>query len=437
MDLASLIATKLLYSIAILTCFNIFLDVKQANKKSFLIASVFLGFLIPVCCALKIQIDYVIWMTFVLLAFFMFKGNILKKIWVIILSQAIWNVLKLLLEILVSGILFYFEYEMGSGKAILRNSIEVLALLILCKTTKDAPFRNKEEEQEQQITRTHRVCMIILVLEANFIIDVGMYFFVNGVDVMLGHLVMSLLFDVGGFYMVTFALNMENNISNEKYKFINQTLQEQINRQFSYYQELEKITKETRAIKHDMNNHLVVIKGLAEGEKCKEVVDYIDNLQCSLSQAGRLIQTGNSIVDAILNEKTEVAKEKEIEFSVDICLKQNVDIKPIDVCILLANSLDNAIEACEKISNKENRHIDILGRCNKGYLSFIVSNSVDHAVNVKKNQIITDKADKLNHGFGLQNIKNCVNRNNGKFKIECTEDLFTLYIDIPLRKKVG
>ena len=123
MDLASLIATKLLYSIAILTCFNIFLDVKQANKKGFLIASVFLGLLIPVCCALKIQIDYVLWMAYVLLAFFMFKGNVLKKIWVLILSQAIWNVFKLLLEILISGVLFYFEYEMGSVKTILRNCI--------------------------------------------------------------------------------------------------------------------------------------------------------------------------------------------------------------------------------------------------------------------------------------------------------------------------
>jgi len=433
LELANLIATKLLYSIAILTCLHIFLDIKRANKKGILITIASLCVLVPVCCVIKANVDFVLWTVFVLLAFFIFYGDLLKKAWILILSQTIWNIAKLFFSILLDGVsLFYFNIE--DEKQVLRSLMEVIVLIIFCFATRNSSFRHRGEGQDSQITAEQRICMIILVMEADFIVYMGMYLHRHPLHTIFNSLTMSLLFLIGGIYLIFFALSMENSITNEKYKFINNTLQEQINRQYAYYKKLEIFTKETRSIKHDMNNHLVVLKGLANRQEYDEIVTYIDNLQCSLSQAGRLIQTGNSIVDSILNEKTEIASKEDIDFSVDICLKQNINIKSLDICILLANSLDNAIEACRKINEVEKRSIDIIGRCNKGYLSFVISNSVDKPVEFKRNKIVTDKADKINHGYGLQNISNCVKRNDGEMKIECNDSKFTLYIDIPLKK---
>ena len=78
------------------------------------------------------------------------------------------------------------------------------------------------------------------------------------------------------------------------------------------------------------------------------------------------------------------------------------------------------------------RQIKIYGRCQHGYLSFVISNTVAKNVFINNNTVVTDKIDKLNHGFGLQNIKNSVTRNGGQMKIECLDQIFTLYIDIKL-----
>ena len=102
------------------------------------------------------------------------------------------------------------------------------------------------------------------------------------------------------------------------------------------------------------------------------------------------------------------------------------------VVVMVANSLDNAIEACDKIASEGKKEISLYGRCERGYLSFIISNTVAKSVRISQNAIVTDKADKLNHGYGLRNIKNSVQRNGGKVNIECQDGVFSLYIDIPL-----
>ncbi len=176
-----------------------------------------------------------------------------------------------------------------------------------------------------------------------------------------------------------------------------------------------------------MNDSILNSIGTHIGEG---ITKYIENIQSAMENMSIVIHTGNSIVDSIVNEKLEIAQSKEIEMKIDVAVQEDIGIPAMDLCVMVANSLDNAIEACDKMQPGSKKVVSIYGRYQHGYLSFIISNTVGKNVYISNNTIITDKVDKLNHGYGLQNIKNSVKRNHGKFKIECQDDVFTVYIDI-------
>ena len=100
---------------------------------------------------------------------------------------------------------------------------------------------------------------------------------------------------------------------------------------------------------------------------------------------------------------------------------QKNSVNDYDICTIFANALDNAIEACEKMET--NRWIEVSIGLHQNFLTVLISNSIAGPVCLR-----SKKQDKRNHGFGLQNLTECVERNNGKVKIGMEEDKFILDI---------
>lgn len=102
----------------------------------------------------------------------------------------------------------------------------------------------------------------------------------------------------------------------------------------------------------------------------------------------------------------------------------------IDLCMILSNGIDNAIEACEKIPFANNREIKVVGRYNQGYFILDITNqTLDHVV-VKNNTVKTTKTDRTKHGYALWNIRNSVDKYKGDLNLSYKENKFKLEVII-------
>ncbi|MBQ6019968.1 MAG: GHKL domain-containing protein [Clostridia bacterium] len=173
---------------------------------------------------------------------------------------------------------------------------------------------------------------------------------------------------------------------------------------------------------HDFKNHLRTINGLVKGNE--EAEKYIDELlQTSYAQA-RECRCGNSVIDAIINCKLAEAQERGITMNYHISVEGPVPVAAVDLCAILSNQLDNAIEACEKIIDGS-RQIDVNIYQRNLLLYFKVVNDAPGDPFDEKRRLRTtkDDADGL-HGLGVANILDAARRNGGELKNEYKDGKF-------------
>ena len=221
-------------------------------------------------------------------------------------------------------------------------------------------------------------------------------------------------------------LVMIDKIVLNKYLLYNVQLSKaQLDVQFEHYKSLMESTKHTKRLKHDMKNHLMCIKNLIEQDKLGEVKSFIGEINSLLNSDKNIISTGNTIVDAIVNDKAHVAQSKDINFEFSGCLPSDNFISPFDISTIFCNAIDNAIEATEK-SDAPFIKIEVFsqGDC----LIINISNSVNKNISIDGNTIATTKSNGSEHGFGLLNIKESVEKNKGELSLRCKNGIFTLDI---------
>jgi len=213
------------------------------------------------------------------------------------------------------------------------------------------------------------------------------------------------------------------------YKNISKINEYYMETQLQHFESYKNSQKETRRLKHDMKNHLICLSDLCSKGKYNELNDYIKNLQDGITTLDTIFNTGNSIADSIINEKYSIMERNNISFELEGVFCESLLIKPVHICTIFANAIDNAIEACIKIEETSMRKIKIEIKNSRNFLVLSFTNSVKGKLKItNKNIIKTSKVDKKNHGFGLENIRSAVNEYNGDFKIKVDEDLFELEI---------
>ena len=214
-----------------------------------------------------------------------------------------------------------------------------------------------------------------------------------------------------------------NNISRKYYENISGVLEEQVKIQVNHYERIEELNDDLRGFKHDYNNHLLCLRSMLDTQSYNEAAEYIANLSDSFPVLCKNFDTGNHIADALFEEKSALCTKKSITFEYGGYIPET-RIEAVDLCILLSNLLDNAIEACGKINENGERSIKITSDFKNGHLYIKVSNSVHEYVKILHNSIPTTKEDKSNHGFGLMNINRVVEKYNGIIKMKCEDNTF-------------
>lgn len=172
---------------------------------------------------------------------------------------------------------------------------------------------------------------------------------------------------------------------------------------------------------HDFKNHLNVLSSLTENNPNAQ--EYIRQLQEDFRSKDKKIQSGNHIVDAIVSHEMAAAKEQNIAFSAEIHLTTDLSLSDTEICVVLANQLDNAIEACLLLP-PEKRKIRLEIGQKQGFTFFKVINSA--AVNPfdKNGELISLKKN-AGHGLGVRNIRETLRRHGGTLVQDYQDHIFT------------
>ena len=144
--------------------------------------------------------------------------------------------------------------------------------------------------------------------------------------------------------------------------------------------------------------------------------------------------TGDEMLDCIVSMKAEMMEELGIAFTLDGVADGGLGMKPMDVCAVFANALDNAIEAARAVDPSMKPSVSMQLRRTPQFFVIKITNSAKGKIDVEKlfaMEGYTTKGDAQAHGFGLQNIHQHVEVYDGMIKAESTEDTFALSIMIP------
>lgn len=212
------------------------------------------------------------------------------------------------------------------------------------------------------------------------------------------------------------------NVISKKYQNdINSMLKKQVGSQIYHYKQFEKINTEIRSFKHDYINHMKCMSSMLSNGEYAELSDYICNLSASFPTVSYLFETGNYIADAILTEK-QISSPDDISIKFEGVVPTFID--NTDLCIILSNALDNAVEACILCSG--NKVIEVYSSIKHGYFVLKIKNPTIN--DIEKSKLATTKSDTVNHGFGLFNIRRTVKKYSGHVSTSCEKNIFTLNI---------
>ncbi len=174
---------------------------------------------------------------------------------------------------------------------------------------------------------------------------------------------------------------------------------------------------------HDFKNHLKTVSGmLPDSSPAKEYISEL--LEVSYQKAGRC-NSGNDVIDSVINCKMTEAISKGIRLTYKINLSSRLNIPMIDICAILSNQLDNALEADENADNTSERSIDVEIFQKNSLVFFKVSNTVSENPFKHSETLSTTKENKsLTHGFGIKIIRDTAERHNGSLKMDYKDNRF-------------
>lgn len=291
----------------------------------------------------------------------------------------------------------------------------LVVLLILKRNAVRADFKNY-------------LCMIIVPLLSIFII-IAITIESKGTIVNAGFTTNTAILGILVINFIVYYL-LNNIIQANEIKQIQARMETQFMFQEKKYEQTSMSFKSISGILHDTNKHLVYLRECVIQKDYNEAIEYIDKAINNLGDSYKRINTGHLVIDALVSNAYNNAEIKNIKFKTDIKIdKSKINIERYDLSVVLGNLLDNAIEACIKISNIDDRFIKINIFTNETALIINILNSA-----IGKNlftKLKSDKSNKIMHGYGLSNVNLIAEKYGGSFITERKESKFEATIVLP------
>ena len=198
-----------------------------------------------------------------------------------------------------------------------------------------------------------------------------------------------------------------------------------LNEQKSHYEYLENREKETKKFRHDLKSHMEMISSLAKECQYERMNAYLEQMNIRIDDFGNVVTVQNGIVDAIINQYYTKAQECGVHMEVKGRFPVDCAIDAFDLCTIFSNVLSNALEAAKET---EEKYIFVECVYTEMTIMIIVSNSYKPDAVNGGGQWKTRKADLNYHGYGLENIKDSVEKYKGDLDIETKDNIFSLRI---------
>lgn len=234
----------------------------------------------------------------------------------------------------------------------------------------------------------------------------------------------------GAIYSIflTLGLAIRNILSDRQ----NRELQSYLYMQKQQYDYQLQQSAAVRRFKHDLVNHMGVLRELANQKRTEEVKAYIDTIWNIQDEFDLKIRTGDNLFDVILNYYSYLAEKENVDFAVTGKLTGETGLEMFDITTLMGNILQNSLEAAVQTAIPKIR-VEMIEHQKEIFI--IVSNSAAEKMNTSKGFLKTSKADTSNHGFGMKNIAATVRKYHGEYYMESVMEngqaMFKISIAIP------
>lgn len=372
----------------------------------------------------NINFILIIFMAIVISIIF-YKGTSLNKILAIILFLAIWFISEVAVVMLLITAL-HIDIQLIYDQSIYRLESIFLAKIVLFIIIKIIE-RFKKNTNAQKIPTYYWIFLLLIPISSSISMFAIFSVIKNFSLILVNPYMISFSF-VGLLFtnVIVFYL-FENIISHEELKYKFGLTQKQIEIQGKHYNEIEENHKDIRNTWHDIKHHIICLKAMISNNDIIEVEKYLSGLEKATDGLIMPALSGHKTIDAVLGQKYLVSKRNGIELNFNICLNAFIRIESQDLCALLSNALDNAIEACEELSfSKIKKVINVNISSERSFFKVRVINPIIEKPVMVNNSYITKKNNSKNHGIGLKSIGKIVDKYSGELIINTKNNEFDL-----------
>lgn len=208
------------------------------------------------------------------------------------------------------------------------------------------------------------------------------------------------------------------------YRQLSENYKKEFEAEYSFFKDYKKQQEDTIKFRHDWKNHMLLLQEMLEKEEYEKAEGYFKELTAATPKSVHKIATGNELLDMVLSTKMELLEENEITLQLRGALSEFNFMKYVDGCILFSNLIDNAIESNIKVNAP---HYILLAAKKTERLFYLeISNPMGGILQRENNRILTTKAEKGNHGIGLQNVYDIVEKYGGDYHITTQNQEYTI-----------
>lgn len=186
---------------------------------------------------------------------------------------------------------------------------------------------------------------------------------------------------------------------------------------------MQESTEDVRAFRHDLNNHLFLLQNLMNDGKVKEANQYVNELVQKHQKLKTVYAaTGNAAIDSILNYKLGNVSNLDVHIDVQANVPTELNVEIVDLSVILTNLLDNALTAVTELEGESELTVKITYQ--KGMLLFHISNRYNGRIQYENGELVTTKKEKDEHGRGLRNVRDVVEKYQGILQLKPEQDTF-------------
>jgi hypothetical protein len=308
------------------------------------------------------------------------------------------------------------------------NAISIILFFLIAIVIKSIAKKKEVAESKDLFSQTNLVYIVLFLIgQIAAYLYISPFIFFEFSDKKTKNIIIFSFFIASIIFSVIGILLIYNNNSKKHYMKVAIINEKLLETQGDYYKMLLEKENETRKFRHDMSNHIICIDALSQEKKYDEMQKYLSSLRDSLVSLKEKYQTGHMMVNAIVNHIA--SKYEDVNLIWIGFLPDKLQISNMDLCVIFSNILENAFFAAFQC--EENKKVKVTVKSISNSLVLTVENNMASRVDEINGKIITKKADKKNHGLGLINIRESVNKNGGAFEYNYTDETFIIDIVLP------